>query len=169
MVDKRADHLKTVAMSAPTASDPPSTRLARLLAIDFGERRTGTALVEVELGIATPLETLVRRSDPQLIEALEVLRKRHRADGWVLGLPLRLDGTEGDAAHRVRSFGSKLANESAREPIFVSETLTSDEARRRLGSTARRRPDRIDSVAAQIVGEQYLAGRHAASVEEASR
>lgn len=166
VVDNRADHLKTDAMSAPTvSSDPPNAHLARLLAIDFGERRTGTALVEVELGIATPLETLVRRSDPQLIQELQTLRRRHRADGWILGLPLRLDGSEGDAAHRVRSFGAKLANESSHEPIFVSETLTSDEARRRLGSTARRRPEKIDSVAAQIVGEQYLAGRSAAPLD----
>lgn len=145
-------------MSASTPSSKPLP--VRLLAIDFGERRTGTALVEVELGIATPLETLRRRSDTQLIAELEALRKRHRADGWLLGLPVRLDGTEGDAARRVRSFGLKLTSQAgAGEPIFVSETLTSDEARRRLGRTAHRRPEAIDAVAAQIMGEQYLSVR----------
>ena len=163
-------------MSAPPvpnpfsqSPDPRSAQPTRLLAIDFGERRTGTALVDLEVGVATPLETLARRSDPQLIEALEALRRRHRADGWLLGLPLLLDGSEGDAAHRVRSFGAKLARDSSREPIFVSETLTSREARDRLGGRARRQPEKIDAVAAQIVGEQYLSSRSRPTSEGASR
>ena len=156
-VDKRAPHLKTGAMSSFASSQARcDERPQRLLAIDFGERRTGTALVDLELGIATPLQTLTRRSDTQLIAELESLRQRHRAGGWLLGLPLRLDGTEGDAGRRIRSFGTKLVEASALDPIFVSETLTSDEARRRLGSTARRCPEKIDAVAAQILGEQYL-------------
>lgn len=170
LVDKRAGHLKTVAMSASTASnDPSSPHLARLLAIDFGERRTGTALVDLQLGIATPLETITRSSDAQLIEELERLRRRHHANGWILGLPLLLDGTEGDAAYRVRSFGAKLADATDHDPFLVSETLTSNEARRRLGATARRRPEKIDAVAAQIVGEQYLSGRAEDSDAGASR
>ena len=80
-------------------------------------------------------------------------------------MPLRLDGSEGDAGRRVRSFGDKLAESSALEPVFVSETLTSDEARRRLGPTARRRPEKIDAVAAQILGEQYLSERSRNIVE----
>lgn len=139
------------------------------LAIDFGERRTGVAAGETETGMVSPIATIRRSSDQQLIEALELLAREHGASQLLLGLPCLLDGSDGDAASRVRSFAKKIACQCSLPLELVCETLTSRAARERIASyrsstTARKnsRPKnpsprfQIDAVAAQIIGEQYL-------------
>ncbi len=142
--------------------------MATFLALDFGEARTGVALGESETQIVSPISTLVRRSDEQLIEEILVLVQKHQAEQLILGLPSRLDGSEGDAALRVRSFHKKLETRTRLPATLVTETLTSRAARERIatnfpGQRSKKRASRrvpanrqVDAVAAQLIGEQYL-------------
>ena len=78
------------------------------LGIDHGDARIGIAATD-PLGIlAHPVETIdVRKADP--IERIAALALQRSVKTLVLGLPIRLDGTEGTSAEKVRRFGKKLA------------------------------------------------------------
>ncbi len=139
--------------------------MSNFVALDFGERRVGVAVGDPEVQLVSPVETLPRRSDKAVIEALVTLARRHQATHFVLGLPCLLDGSETAMAKRVRSFEAKLRKQSDLPTIFVCETLTSRAARERIGKTGRiprsnsKTPPphrQVDAVAAQIIGEQFL-------------
>ena len=99
-----------------------------ILAIDHGQARIGLAATD-ELGIAShPVETIhTSRVDP-LQRIAEIVEER-RIRLILLGLPLRLDGREGEAAHRVRAFGTELAGKIPGVPLAYSdERLTTTSA-----------------------------------------
>ena len=132
----------------------------RVLGIDFGEVRIGIAISDPAGKLAVPLTTLSRVSDLDAIAQIQALVTRENIERLVLGEPRNMDGSVGDAAHRVRSFRRKLEDQIPLPCDLVDETLTSVEARERLrdaGVDPRRAKERIDQVAAQILLEQYLA------------
>ena len=131
----------------------------KTLAIDFGERRIGIAVSDADGILAMPLETLVRRSDAQVISEIAAIVARENIESLVVGEPRRLDGSRGDMARRAASFARKIAARTALPYVLVNESLTSHEAKRRLeeaGVNTRRNPERIDAVAAQILLEEAL-------------
>ena len=131
----------------------------RSLGIDFGEKRIGLAISDPEGRLAVPLTTLERRNDRSAVREIEEIARREGVGRLVLGEPVGLDGQRGEAAERVRRFGERLA-EMTRLPLeMVGETWTSAEAAGRLrqaGIAARRNPERIDAVAAQILLQEAL-------------
>ena len=80
----------------------------RYLGIDFGERRIGLAISDDDERLAVPVEVVTRSSDAQAIDAVLAIAGREGAQAIVVGEPLRLDGSEGDAARRARGFAAKL-------------------------------------------------------------
>jgi putative Holliday junction resolvase len=131
----------------------------RILGIDFGERRIGLAISDEQARLAVPLTTLDRRDDhTAILEILEIVRCE-TVGGLVIGDPVGLDGRPGTAAERVDRFASRLEAASGLPCQRVPETLTSREAERRLaaaGVTPRRRRERVDQVAAQILLQEAL-------------
>ena len=131
-----------------------------ILAIDHGQARIGLAATD-ELGIAShPVETIhTSRVDP-LQRIAEIVEER-RIRLILLGLPLRLDGREGEAAHRVRAFGTELAGKIPGVPLAYSdERLTTTSAagkQREAGKSARAQKDIIDQVAALEILNDWLA------------
>lgn len=131
-----------------------------ILAIDHGQARIGLAATD-ELGIAShPVETIhTRRVDP-LPRIAQIVEER-RIKLILLGLPLRLDGREGEAAHRVRAFGTELAGKIPAIPIqYSDERLTTTSAAGKLreaGKSARAQKDLIDQVAALEILNDWLA------------
>jgi len=134
----------------------------RVLAIDLGSKRIGTAVSD-ELGISVrPVETIRRSTTAQDFARLEQLVEELGVQEIVVGLPLRLDGTAGDAAQKCLAFAEKLR---ARVRVKVStqdEKLTSYEAEREmkeLGYDSKRRRERSDEFAAMIILRDYLEKR----------
>jgi len=133
-----------------------------VLAIDLGSKRIGTAVSD-ELGISVrPVETIRRSTTAQDFARLEQLVEELGVQEIVVGLPLRLDGTAGDAAQKCLAFAEKLR---ARVRVKVStqdEKLTSYEAEREmkeLGYDSKRRRERSDEFAAMIILRDYLEKR----------
>ncbi len=131
----------------------------RVMAIDFGAKRIGTAVSDA-LGITVrPVETIRRTTVERDIGRLKTLVEELEAEAVVFGLPLRMDGTAGDAAARALKFAERLRSKLA-VPLFTQdERLTSYEAEQRMiergfGRTARRA--RSDEFAAMIILEDYL-------------
>jgi putative holliday junction resolvase len=126
----------------------------RVLAIDFGERRIGLATSDATETLATPRRTLERRGDVAAVQAICRFCHEEEIGLIVIGLPRSPEGLESAFAARVRSFAAKL---SARTPIpirFQEETLTSNEARRRLPPGSPR--EDVDRMAAAVLLEDYL-------------
>lgn len=139
----------------------------RLLGIDLGDKRTGLALAEVELGIVSPVKTIevpLRRLD-DLIGAIDDARRELGPDGVVVGLPLNMDGSEGPSAQRVRAFASALGDRLGDMPIHLhDERLTSvdaDEKMARSGLTHKQKKARRDALAACAILRSYMASRGA--------
>ena len=131
----------------------------RVLAIDLGSKRIGTAVSDA-LGITVrPVET-IRRSNSRLdIARLRSLAEELEAEAVVVGLPLRLDGTAGDAAQATMRFVDRLQGE-IRVPVFMQdERLTSYEAEEIMterGLKRQERRARSDQYAAMIILQDYL-------------
>ncbi len=134
-----------------------------VLAIDWGGSRIGVAVSD-ELGIAAHFLATVEKDGQELDRIAELVRQRG-ADRIVVGMPVRMDGTEGTQARKVRGFIKRLRQ---RLPDLIveeqDERLTSAQAHRALsemGASMRRRRQDVDGMAAQIILQRYL-DRHAA-------
>src|ERR1700726_4535698 len=128
--------------------------MVRALGIDFGEKRIGIAISDPAGRLAVPLTTLARRDDRSAMAAIAEIALREGVGRLVMGEPVRLDGTRGPAAARVRRFGERLAGGTALPLPFVDEGLTRVETGGGWGAAGvdpRREPERIDALAAQIV------------------
>jgi putative Holliday junction resolvase len=131
----------------------------RSLGIDFGTKRIGLAVSDPEGRFAVPLFTVQRRDDRSASREIAAIVRREGIERLVVGEPLGLDGTRGEAAGRARRFGERLAELTGLPLEMVNESLTSVEAAERLraaGVDPRRIPERLDAVAAQILLQEAL-------------
>jgi putative Holliday junction resolvase len=133
--------------------------MARLLALDLGERRIGVAVSDPTGMLARPLTTVVRASREDDFEAISYLIEEHAAKGVIIGLPLSLNGTEGPQARRIRRYAERLAKALDVPIQFWDERYSSVEAAEIL-SEKRGRPARargeLDAMAAAIILQSYL-------------
>lgn len=109
--------------------------------------------------MAVPLDTLRRKDDRAALREIAALARREEVGRLVVGEPVGLDGTRGEAAERARRFGERLAELTGLPVEMVNESLTSVEAAERLraaGVDPRRNPERLDAVAAQILLQEAL-------------
>ncbi len=88
----------------------------RLLGLDHGARRIGIAVSDPARRIALPVRVLVRTRLAADLDALRRLAAEYRAGAIVLGLPLRMDGSEGRRAQAVRSFARDLEGALGNQP-----------------------------------------------------
>lgn len=132
----------------------------RLLALDLGEKRVGVAVSDELQLTVRPLPHLRRTNWKQLLSAVAELLQRFDARAVVIGLPLDLKGTEGDAASHARRLARNFTL-SLKVPVFLQdERLTSHEAEESLrakGHRDERLRERVDSEAAAIILRDYLA------------
>jgi putative Holliday junction resolvase len=127
--------------------------------MDFGSVRVGLAVSDAERKIASPLETYRRRGREQDAGHFRVLAERQDIGEIVVGLPVHLDGREGTKAREARAFGACLAAATGLPVLFWDERFSTVEAEGMLwdaGLTHKRRKERRDRLAAQILLQAYL-------------
>lgn len=133
--------------------------MARVLGIDFGEKRLGLALSDESHTLASPLMVYERRDLAQDIEFLKELIARYGITEIVLGLPLRMNGSVGEKVHHVLEFKS-LLEEHLKLPVSTfDERLTTAEAERVLlqaDLSRRKRKQKRDALAAVLILQGYL-------------
>lgn len=140
-------------------SDGAPAARGRVLAIDFGLKRVGAAISDVERRLASPLEVYERRT-PALDERhyRELLREE-RVERVVVGLPVLNSGHEGGLATAAREFGAWLERIGGVPVQFRDERYTSvlaEELLREQGVKAARRKGLRDQVAAHLLLQAYL-------------
>ena len=131
----------------------------RYLALDLGDKRTGVAVGDSITGIVTPLDVLEISSDDAVVDAVGQLVEQHRPDAIVLGLPLNMDGSEGDRAKRTRAFGERLSKHVDIDIHYQDERLTSFAAEQHLsgsGLTRGEKKRRRDALAAVEILNDFL-------------
>lgn len=132
----------------------------RILAVDFGERRTGLAATDWTGTIVVPLPRLEGLDDARCARAIAELAAERESERIVVGMPLRADGGAGERALRTERFVTCLRAATAVEVATVDEANSTDEAHARLkelGIRAAQRKLAADSVAAMVILERYLA------------
>lgn len=131
----------------------------RIMGIDYGRVRIGIALTDLLKTIASPYEVYKSVSRKKDIEYFVRLIKEKEVDKVVLGLPLNMDGSEGERALKTRAFGDELEKASNVPVVYQDERLSSVEAENYLLDGDLRRDKRknlIDKVSASIILEDYL-------------
>jgi len=141
--------------------DDQSKIIGPILALDLGEKLVGVAISDERLITTKRLDPLKRSNWKKLLQDLQRLLERFDAKTIVVGLPLRLDGTEGDVAKNVRRLALNLAK-SVAQPVFLQdERLTSFEAMENLKAEGRKTvefPALIDGEAAATILRDFLSG-----------
>lgn len=133
-------------------------RIGRLVGIDWGARRTGVAVSDDLHEFVFARESIVSRSTDELVCAVVDLAVAEHAVGIVIGLPLRMDGTESETTARVREFADALAIATDIPIIFIDETLSSTAAQEQMGRVRRTDiKEKLDSNAARVILENAIA------------
>ena len=134
--------------------------MTRWLGIDFGTKYIGVAVGDDS--ISMPLKTLAAKPEQKLLADLSKLAKSEAAGGFIVGLPINMNGSEGSSAKACRDFGKRLA-ESSKLPVeFGDERLSSWEAEGMLiegGMKPSERKQRVHAVAAKLILEAFFAAR----------
>lgn len=137
----------------------PEKAAGTVLAFDFGIKRIGVAVGEAELRTAHPLPGIAAAGDARFV-AIGRLVAEWKPARLVVGLPLAANGSAHDTTQRAARFARQLHGRFRLPVELVDERYTSVAAAERLrGHRAGRLA--IDSVAAQLILEQYFDARAA--------
>lgn len=133
----------------------------RVLGIDLGSKRIGVAVGDTAIGVATPVEVLLRRGADRAADRRAL---RDRVIEWeaglvVVGLPLSLDGSDGPAAIAARAEVDELARVVG-VPVELHDerlsTVTAHHALREAGVASRKRKQVVDAMAATVILQDWF-------------
>lgn len=132
----------------------------KILSVDYGDSRVGTALSDI-LGIsAHGLKTVPNKFYPKMLESIVNIINDNGVGKVVIGLPKNMDGTLGFRADITKEFADDLQKALPDiEIVFWDERLTTVEAANYLNFTNTRgkaRKNVIDTLAAEIILQSYI-------------
>jgi putative Holliday junction resolvase len=132
----------------------------RLLGVDFGDVRTGLAVSDAARFLASGLETIKPGSMTKTAEAVAEAARAHSVVGIVVGLPVNMNGSQGERAEHARMFAAMLDERVGDLPILLlDERMTTMAASRFLNETntrGQKRKQVIDTLSAQIILQNAL-------------
>ena len=133
-----------------------------VMAFDFGLKRIGVAVGDMELGIAHPVTTLNVETNVERLAAVEKLVAEWQPIQFVIGEPQNENAVNNEVhpiAHLAKKFGNRLTEQYHLPITYVNELLSSTEAASQLkaqGITGRVQKTQLDAVAAQIILQAYF-------------
>ena len=139
---------------------PPEGRLA---GIDFGTVRIGVAISDPGRKFASPYENYTRRNLESDASFFQQLVASEDIVGFVVGLPVHTSGQESQKSGEARDFAKWLSEVTQRPICFYDERYTTREATYLLGEaqlTKKKRKQRLDMLAAQLLLAAYLESDH---------
>lgn len=135
----------------------------KIMAVDFGDARTGLAMCDRTEFLASPLGVIEEKSLPKTVEKIVYAAREYEAGMIVVGLPRNMDGTEGERAQKSRRVAAMLQNILPDVPVELwDERGTTLLAARYLNETdtrGKKRRQVIDAASAAIILESYLVYR----------
>lgn len=131
----------------------------RILAIDYGDVRTGLAFSDPEGRICGDAFTVEERNADALARRICAEIKEREVGDIVLGLPRNMDGSEGPRAEKSRAFALSLEELTGIKPVMWDERRSSIEAHAILhanGKKEKKHKKTVDAVAASVILEGYM-------------
>ncbi|MCA1805057.1 MAG: Holliday junction resolvase RuvX [Xanthomonadaceae bacterium] len=125
-----------------------------LLGFDYGQRRIGVAVGQTITATATALATLAARDGQPDWAEVTALIEQWRPDALVVGLPLRLDGTESELSRAAQRFARRLEGRYKRPVHLMDERLSSRTAEQTRARGSARQG--LDALAAQIILQDWF-------------
>ncbi len=136
--------------------------MARILAIDYGMKRTGLAVTDSLRIIATALETVPTAN---LIEYLKSYFQKEPVDQLVVGMPKRLNNLDTDMTQPVRELVKRLQEKFPDKPVaLIDERFTSSMALQTMIAGGMKKKDRqvkgnVDKISATLILQSYMESR----------
>ena len=131
----------------------------RIMAIDYGDTRTGLAISDATGTLAGDAWILVERNPERLAQVITEAAQERQVDKIVLGLPKNMDGTEGPRAEKSRTFAGLLEAADAPPVTLWDErrtTVSADAILKDVGKRGKKKKQVLDAVAASLILEGYL-------------
>ena len=130
-----------------------------ILAVDYGDVRTGLAVCDKSETLASPLCTIKEYNEDRLIDAVIEKAAETGAELFIIGLPKNMNSSLGERAQKCISFAEKLTDKSGISHIMRDERLTTVSAHLALNQTdtrGKKRKNAVDQVSAVIILQDYL-------------
>ncbi len=133
--------------------------MPRILAIDYGTKRTGVAVTDPMQIIASGLTTI---PTPEIFDFLKKYFQEEEVELVVVGEPMYPDGNPAQIAHLVKGFVNKFKKEFPDMPVVMhDERYTSEDAKKIILQSGYKKKDRrdkalVDTVAAGLILEDYM-------------
>ncbi len=134
----------------------------RVLAVDYGDARTGIAVSDLLCSIVGSTAVIHSRNREKTLEQILQIIKEKEVGELVVGLPRNMDGSEGPRAQLCREFADQLAQVSGLTVTMWDERRTTVEAHQILSDHnyhGKKRKNTVDAVAASLILEGYLGFR----------
>ena len=138
-----------------------------ILAVDFGDSRTGVAVCDLTEFLASPVEVIHERYARKVIERLCAIADEKIAELFVVGHPKNMNVIVGERAKKSEMFAKALAEASEIETMLWDERLTTVSARNALNNLnvrGKKRKAVIDSGAAVMILQSYIDYRRNSNV-----
>ncbi len=131
----------------------------KILAVDFGDVRTGLAVSDPSRFLASGIGYISPGGIEKTADAVSEVAKAERVVAIVVGLPKNMDGSEGSRANRCKKFAAMLEERTSLPVAMFDERMTTMTASRYLNATNTRGSKRkqvIDTLSAQIILQNCL-------------
>lgn len=131
----------------------------RVIAIDYGDARTGIAISDLMGMLAGETLVIHSRKEEEVLSEILAIARRVSATEFVLGYPKNMNGTLGPRAEKSAAFGEKLKEATGLPLTLWDERRTTVDAHRILSETGNRgkkRKEKVDAVAATLILEGFL-------------
>ena len=136
----------------------------RIMAIDYGDARTGVAISD-PTGLLAGFTTVIHSRKPEVVSAeLARLAGEHQVEELVMGFPRNIDGTEGPRAELYKAFAAQVEAACGLKPVLWDERRTTVEAHNILHASGKKMKNHkktVDAVAATLILEGYLTFKRA--------
>jgi len=141
-------YLKDILEDCPKGKD--------LLGLDVGKKTIGLAVGSVQLRVATPLKTIQRVKFTLDIQELSKVIKQYDVGGFVIGLPLNMDGSEGRSVQSVQDFAKEMLHYPdifGVDPwiAYWDERLSTASVKEFVDGTVEKRKTRVESKSSGLI------------------
>lgn len=131
----------------------------RTMGLDIGDKKIGVAISDRLGHVARALTVIKRKNKEEDLENICKLAYQHEAEAIVIGVPFKMNGSEGSQARNVLKLANEIQEKFKQSVILWDERLTSKEAEKVLllaDAQRKLRKDVIDKVAATLILQSYL-------------
>ena len=136
-----------------------SQTTGKILAVDFGDTRTGLAVCDPSRLLASGIGYISHGGIEKSADAVAELAIQQKVSAMIVGLPVNMDGSEGSRAARCRKFATMLEERTSLPVAMFDERMTTMTAARYLNETntrGKKRKTVIDTLSAQIILQNAL-------------